>query len=84
MNILAKRVQGKEYIITDFIATKLNEAQFNKIKDLNKDTLGGYSFVPFKDTDFTWWSRVNKKLTPKNITEAYFDIDFYGNVTEVN
>lgn len=81
-NILAKRVKGKEYLIYDFMATTMNKEQFEKLKTVNEELLGEYDFIPQKETDFSWWSKVTKKLTPKKIVTAYFDIDYYGNVTE--
>ena len=82
MNILAKGVKGKEYIITDMIATRLNEKQFLKIQQQNLEHLGGYRFIKQEDTDFMWWPRINRKLTPKYIRTASFECDFWGNVTE--
>ena len=82
-NILAKRVKGKEYLLHDFMATTLNEKQFKELKAINQETLGEYDFIPQAETDFSWWDKVNKKLTHKKITSAYFDIDYYGNVSEI-
>lgn len=81
-NMLVKRVKGKEYFIHDFMATTLSEKDFEAIKELNPDTLGEYDFIPQAETDFSWWSKVTKKLTKTKIKTAYFDIDFYGNVSE--
>ena len=81
-NMLVKRVKGKEYLIYDFMATTLNEKEFNTMKKINPDTLGEYNFIPQAETDFSWWSKVTKKLTKTKIKTAYFDIDFYGNVSE--
>lgn len=82
-NILAKCDKEKSYIITDFIATKLTKTQFEKLKTLNEKLLGEYRFIAYNDTDFTWWSRVNKKLTASRLYKnCCFDIDFYGNVYE--
>ena len=81
-NLLAKGVDGKEYLITDFIATKLTETQANKMIE-QFDVLKGYRFIPYEETDFSWWDRVTKKLTAKKLTEGnYFECDFHGNVTE--
>lgn len=81
-NLLTKRVSGKEYLISDFIATKLSKKQFEKIK-ANNAFLSEYDFTPYKETDFTWWSRVSKKLTAKKLySGVLFECDFYGNVTE--
>ena len=82
VNIIAKGKAGAEYIITDMIATRLSEEQFNKIKELNRDRFDGYRYIANEDTDFSWWSRITKKLTPTRIVPAEFDIDFYGNITE--
>ena len=56
VNILVKGVPGKEYIITDMIATRLSEEKFKKLQDINPELLGGYRFTPQKETDFSWWS----------------------------
>lgn len=81
-NLLTKRVQGKEYLISDFIATRLNERQFKNIQSQN-EFLNDYVFTPYNETDFAWWPRVTKKLTPKKLySGVYFECDFYGNVTE--
>ena len=82
-NMLVKRVPEKPYIIYGFMATTLNEKRFNALKAVNPNTLGDYHFIPQSETDFSWWSKVTKKLTPTKIKEAYFDIDFYGNVSEI-
>ena len=82
-NLIVKRVKGREYLITDMIATKLTKGQFERLRSLNKDLLGDYEYCNYKDTDFSWWSRVHKYLTLKRITTAYFDIDYWGNVTKL-
>lgn len=82
-NLLTKRVTGKEYLISDFIATKLNEKQFKQLQAQN-EFLKEYDFTPYNETDFSWWVRVSKKLTPKKLySNVYFHCDFHGNVTEV-
>lgn len=82
-NLLTKRVTGKEYLISDFIATKLNRKQFENVQSQN-EFLKEYTFTPYSETDFSWWSRVFKKLTAKKLySNVEFDCDFYGNVTEV-
>lgn len=83
MNIITKGVKGKEYIIRDIMATSLTAKEFEKTKDANQDKLGDYKFVPFNETDFSWWSKITKKLTKRKIVEAYFEIDFYGKVREI-
>lgn len=83
-NLVVKRVKGQEYLITDMIATKLSKAKFEKLKELNKNLLGEYVFIKYEDTDFSWWDKVTKYLTERRITKAYFDIDFYGNVTKLD
>ena len=81
-NMLVKRVTGKEYLIHGFMATTLSKGKFEKLKELNPELLGEYDFIPQRETDFSWWSKVERKLTPTKIKEAYFDIDYYGNVKE--
>lgn len=82
MNIIARGVPGKEYILKDIIATNLSKKKFEQLQALNSELLGDYRYIPFNETDFSWWSRINKKLTAKKIKQAYFEIDFYGNVKE--
>lgn len=83
-NILAKRQKGREYIILDMIATKLSEKAFKRIQEQNKSRLGDYVFIKNKDTDFSWWDKVSRKLTPKYLKEAEFECDVWGNVKEVD
>lgn len=77
-NILAKY---DKFYITDFIATKLNKKQFTQLQQCN-DFLKDYTFIPFENTDFMWWSKTQKYLTKSKIVRAYFEIDFYGNVSK--
>lgn len=82
-NLAVKRNKEKSFLIEDMIATKLSESMFNKLKDLNPEKLGDYSFMPYKDTDFSWWLRISKKLTPHKIYSGVrFDCDSYGNISE--
>jgi len=82
MNMLVKRVKGKEYFITDFMATRLSKKKFEALKEVNQDKLGEWEFVPFSETDFTWWDRCFKKLTPSAIRRAEFRITWDGKVEE--
>lgn len=82
INILCKGVPGREYVVTDMIATRLSRAQFEKLQALNPELLGDYRFTPQAETDFSWWPRISRKLTPRKIVTAYFNCDFYGRVTE--
>lgn len=82
-NILAKCDKEKSYIILDMIATKLSKTQFEELKSINEALLGDYKFIPYKDTDFSWWYKVNKKLTASKLYKnCCFDCDFYGNIIE--
>lgn len=82
-NLLVKRNKEKAYLINDFIATKLSEKEFEKTKELNPKLLGDYDFMPFSDTDFGFWNRVDKYLTKTKLTKnVAFEIDYYGNVTK--
>lgn len=81
-NIIAKRVKGHEYIMTDLIATKLTRNQFEKIKQLNQKLFEDYYFIPYKETDFTWWAKITKYLTTcKLYHNQCFEIDYFGNIT---
>ena len=83
MNMLVKPMEGREYVLTDFIATEFGKERAERYI-MNNEVLKGYKFVPKHEIDFSWWSKCFKKLTPKAIrrTEGY-DIDWYGNVKEV-
>ena len=84
MNLLLKGAPDRPYIITDFIATRLSETDFKRIQAQNMAILGDYRYTPYDETDFSWWGRVNKKLTKKKLYKnVEFHCDFYGNVTEV-
>ena len=80
-NIVAKQAD-KPYIIYDMMATRLSRKQFEKIKSLNPDLLGEYHFIPYNETDFSWWGKVQKYLTNRRITTAYFDCDYWGRITK--
>lgn len=82
MNIIAKGVPGKEYIITEMMATAMSCKKFEQLQAINKDRLGGYRFIPQSETDFSWWSRITKKLTPTKIISACFDCDWNGKITQ--
>lgn len=82
MNIIAKGVKGREYIITDMMATRLTKSQFEKVQQLNPELLKDYRFIPQAETDFSWWSRISTKLTRTKIKPAWFTCDFNGNVEE--
>ena len=82
-NMLVKRVEDKPYLIHGFMATTMSKTKFEALKAINPDTLGDYHFIPQADTDFSWWSKCFKKLTPTKIVDADFDIDYYGKVTEI-
>lgn len=81
-NIVAKPHKECSYALTDMMATKLTERQFNKIKELNPDLLGDYIFIPYNDTDFSWWSRVTRYLTLHKIRRASFEVDYFGRITK--
>lgn len=81
-NILVKRDKEHTYLIKDFMATSLSKNKFEKLKEQNKAILGDFDFIPYNETDFMWWNKIEKYLTPTKIVKAYFNIDFYGNVTK--
>ena len=81
-NIVAKPHKDCDYIYVDMIATKLSEKQFNRVKELNPSLLGDYVFVPYSQTDFTWWSSIKKYLTQRRLSSAYFSIDYWGRITK--
>lgn len=86
-NLLVLRDKEHPFIIGGFIATKLSKEQCeHAIQEW--DRLKDYSFIAYKDTDFSWWQSVRKKLTYSATTctfrlrSANFDIDWFGNVIE--
>lgn len=82
MNVVVKRKSDAPWIITDIMATKLSKKAFEDIKEINKELLGDYEWVAQKDTDFTWWERIEKRLMPSNIVRRCYECDYYGNVEE--
>lgn len=81
-NMLTKRVPGKEYLIKDFMATRMTKKQFEIAQALNADKLGDWDWTPAKECDFTWWDKCFKKLTPTAIRRAEFRCDWNGKVEE--
>lgn len=82
-NIVAKCVKGKEYLMTEMIATSLSKKQFEQLKELNKEKWEDYRFIPYNNTDFSWWHRITKYLTKRYIySGVYFDCDYWGNITK--
>jgi hypothetical protein len=82
INILTKGDKDAPYIIIDIMATRLTEKEFLKVQEINPN-LKDYKFTPYDETDFSWWMRINKKLTKKYIYKnVYYEIDYYGKVTE--
>lgn len=75
MNLLVKRKEGAEYIITDMIATRLSKRKFEELKAVNAEKLGGYEFMKADEVDWTWWDKVFKKLTTKAIYRTAFRYD---------
>lgn len=78
MNVVAKCIKGREYIITEMIATTVSKKKWEEIKELNQSRFGdsdGYTwrYIPAKETDFSWWYRITKKLTATKIKETAFD-----------
>ena len=82
-NIIAKCVKGAEYLMTEMIATSLTKKQFEKIKELNKEKFADYRFIPYNDTDFSWWHKITKYMTKKYVYSGVcFDYDWFGNITK--
>lgn len=77
MYMLVKRVEGAEYIIKDFMATRLSRKKFEELKEANQATLGDWQWCD--DIDWTWWDRVHKKLTTTAIRRADFRYDINTN-----
>lgn len=80
--MLVKRVEGREYLIKDFMATKLSRKKFEALQACN-ECLKEWQMVEPCEVDFTWWDRCFKKLTPSAIRRAEFECDYYGNVEEI-
>lgn len=84
MNMLVKPLEGREYILTDFIATKLSEKEFEELRPLNSFLFEGFIFIKSKNIDFTWWDKCHKYLTEHKLyVNQYFNCDFYGRVTRL-
>lgn len=88
VNIIAKCVKGKEYLMGEMIATRLTEKQWEELKSANLDKFGDteqytWRYIPQRETDFSWWDRITKKLTKtKLIGGCEFTCDYYGKITE--
>lgn len=80
--MLVKRVPGREYLIRDFMATKLSRKKFEALQACN-ECLQEWEMVEPCEVDFSWWGRCFKKLTPAAIRQAEFECDYYGNVEEI-
>lgn len=84
MNIIALGVKGKEYLIRDMMATRLTEKEFEEVKQNTNGYFDEWRYIPHKDTDFSWWRVVNKKLTKRHIyRDMAFECDVHGNITEL-
>ena len=83
MNMIVKRVKGKEYLISDMMGTSLSKVKFEKLKELNPELLGDYVFLPKSEICSSWWAKTTKKLTSTKIVHTYFDCDLWGKVTEI-
>ena len=82
MNLLVKRLAGREYIITDMMATSLNKKAFEELKACNEEKLGEWEFMPASEVDWTWWDRVFKKLTKRAIYRTGFRYNISNNKVE--
>ena len=83
MNIVALGVPGKEYIIKDMMATRLTKKQFEYIQQHTDGRFDEWRFIPHGGTDFSWWGKIDKKLTQRRIYSGLtFRCDFWGDITE--
>lgn len=77
-NMVAKE-GAAPYILTAFIATKLDRAKVETIIENNPRIFPGvWHFIPYDKTDFSMWARCRRHLTSTRIREAYFEIDCKG------
>ena len=86
-NIIAKCVKGQEYLMKDMIATRLSKAKFEKVKELNKELFDDseqytWRFIPYKETDFSWWYRIDKELTSARLKSACFECQYNGDIVK--
>ena len=83
MNIVALGVKGKEYIIKDMMATRLTKKQFEYMQQHTNGLFDDWRFIPYDETDFSWWSRITKKLTQRRVYSGMaFECDARGDITE--
>ena len=82
--IVTPVVPGREYLIklSEAMATRLTEAQFNKVKTANPERFKNYKYIKPVDIDCTWWQDIHYYLTPRKITPRFFECDIYGRVVE--
>lgn len=84
MNIVALGVNGKEYIIKDMMATRLTKSQFEYVQQHTDGRFDDWRFIPYNETDFSWWYRIDKKLTKRRIYSGMtFECDAIGNIAEL-
>jgi hypothetical protein len=82
MNLLVKRLKGREFIITDMMATQLSKRKFEELQQINMSKLGDYEFMHASEVDWTWWDRVFKKLTERAIYRTSFRYNISTNKVE--
>ena len=81
-NLIAKH-KGYMIDLGTAMATTISQSKFEKLKELNPTTFDGYDFIPYKETDFNWWYRISRYLTPRKILGGYsFECDLNGNITK--
>lgn len=82
--IVTPVVPGREYLmkLNEAMATRLTEAQFNKVKEANPERFSNYKYIKSTDIDCTWWQDIHYYLTPSKITPREFECDIYGRVVE--
>lgn len=82
--IVTPVVPGREYLmrLSEAMATRLSEAQFNKVKEANPERFNNFKYIKPADIDSTWWASIHYYLTPSKITPRYFDCDIHGRVVE--
>lgn len=65
--IIAKAVKGREYMIRPYAITTLKREEWEKIHNHDYGFTDSeayiWKYIPYDDTDFSWWESCRWKLT---------------------
>lgn len=83
--IIAKAVKGKEYLIKPYAITTLKKEDWERIHNYDYGFTDSeeyiWRYIPYDDTDFTWWERCSWKLTAKKCVPV--EIEYHNGELEL-